>query len=43
MGYAAAGGFYFVGVFAYVAGTPFAFISYHGLSPSSTASSLPPG
>jgi multidrug resistance protein len=32
MGYAAAGGFYFVGVFAYVAGTPFAFISYHGLS-----------
>ena len=33
MGYAAAGGFYFVGVFAYVAGTPFAFISYHGLSP----------
>jgi DHA1 family bicyclomycin/chloramphenicol resistance-like MFS transporter len=33
MGYAAASGFYYMGVFAYVAGTPFAFISYHGLSP----------
>ena len=28
MGYAAAGGFFFVGVFAYIAGTPFA---YHQL------------
>lgn len=33
MGYAAAGGFFYAGVFAYVAGTPFAFIEYHGLSP----------
>jgi DHA1 family bicyclomycin/chloramphenicol resistance-like MFS transporter len=33
LSYAAAGGFYFVGAFAYVAGAPFAFISYHGLIP----------
>jgi DHA1 family bicyclomycin/chloramphenicol resistance-like MFS transporter len=33
LGYAAAGGFFYAGVFAYIAGTPFAFISYHGLSP----------
>jgi DHA1 family bicyclomycin/chloramphenicol resistance-like MFS transporter len=33
MAYSAAAGCYFVGVFAYVAGTPFAFIDYHGLSP----------
>ena len=33
LGYAAAGGFFYAGIFAYVAGTPFAFIDYHGLSP----------
>ena len=44
MGYAAAqAGFFYAGVFAYVAGTPFAFIEYHGLSPAdSTASSSRP-
>lgn len=33
MGYAAVGGFFYAGVFAYVAGSPFAFIGYHHLSP----------
>ncbi len=31
LGYAAAGGFYYAGMFAYVAGTPFAYIDYHGV------------
>jgi DHA1 family bicyclomycin/chloramphenicol resistance-like MFS transporter len=29
MGYAGAGGFFYAGMFAYVAGTPFAYITYH--------------
>lgn len=29
LGYAGAGGFYYGGMFAYVAGTPFAYITYH--------------
>lgn len=29
MGYACAGGFFYAGMFAYIAGTPFAYISYH--------------
>jgi DHA1 family bicyclomycin/chloramphenicol resistance-like MFS transporter len=33
LGYAGAIGFYYVGVFAYVAGTPFAYISYYQVSP----------
>ena len=33
LGYAGAGGFFYAGIFAYVAGTPFAFIGYYGLSP----------
>lgn len=33
LGYAAAVGFYYVGVFANIAGGAFAYISYHGLSP----------
>lgn len=35
LGYAAAVGFYYVGVFANIAGGAFAYISYHGLSPQS--------
>lgn len=31
---AGAGGFFLGGLFAYLAGTPFAYIEYHGLSPS---------
>ncbi len=30
-GYAGAGGFFYAGMFAYIAGTPFAFITYHHL------------
>lgn len=37
LGYAAALGFYYAGVFGVVAGAPFAFIAYHGLSPSAYA------
>ena len=33
LGYAGAVGFFYGGTFAYVAGTPFAFISYHHVSP----------
>lgn len=33
LGYAGAGGFFYAGMFAYVAGTPFAFINYHHLPP----------
>jgi DHA1 family bicyclomycin/chloramphenicol resistance-like MFS transporter len=33
LGYAAAGGFFYAGIFAYIAGTPFAYIHYHRLSP----------
>jgi DHA1 family bicyclomycin/chloramphenicol resistance-like MFS transporter len=35
--YAAACGFYYAGVLAFVAGTPFAFIHYHHLSPTNYA------
>jgi DHA1 family bicyclomycin/chloramphenicol resistance-like MFS transporter len=31
LGYAGAGGFFYAGIFAYIAGTPFAFIDYHHL------------
>jgi MFS transporter, DHA1 family, multidrug resistance protein len=33
MGYAAAGGFFYGGMFAYIAGTPFAYISYYHVPP----------
>ncbi|SEF01023.1 MFS transporter, DHA1 family, bicyclomycin/chloramphenicol resistance protein [Burkholderia sp. WP9] len=33
LGYAGAGGFLYGGVYAYVAGTPFAYITYHHVSP----------
>jgi len=33
LGYAGAGGFLYGGIFAYVAGTPFAYITYYGVSP----------
>jgi MFS transporter, DHA1 family, multidrug resistance protein len=33
IGYAGAGGFFYCGVFAYIAGTPFAYISYHHVAP----------
>ena len=33
LGYAGAGGFFYGGLFAYIAGTPFAYISYHHVSP----------
>jgi len=33
LAYAAAGGFFYAGIYAYVAGTPFAYISYYHLSP----------
>jgi MFS transporter, DHA1 family, multidrug resistance protein len=33
LGYAGAVGFFYAGTFAYVAGTPFAYISYHHVSP----------
>jgi len=33
IGYAAAGGFFYAGMFAYVAGTPFAYIIYHHVPP----------
>ncbi|MRW92519.1 Bcr/CflA family efflux MFS transporter [Duganella sp. FT80W] len=33
LGYAGAGGFFFDGVYAYIAGTPFAYISYHHTTP----------
>lgn len=31
IGFAAAGGFFYAGVYAYIAGTPFAFIEYYGV------------
>ncbi len=31
LGYAGAGGFFYAGMYAYIAGTPFAFITYHHL------------
>lgn len=34
LGYAAAIGFFYAGMFAIIAGTPFAYIDYHGLSPN---------
>ncbi|KAA9005629.1 multidrug effflux MFS transporter [Histidinibacterium aquaticum] len=37
MAHAGAIGFFYVGVFAVVAGGPFAFVTYHGLSPSAYA------
>jgi DHA1 family bicyclomycin/chloramphenicol resistance-like MFS transporter len=33
LGYAGAGGFFFCGTFAYIAGTPFAYITYHHVPP----------
>ncbi|MDR3382626.1 Bcr/CflA family multidrug efflux MFS transporter [Cupriavidus basilensis] len=33
LGYAGAGGFFYGGLYAYIAGTPFAYISYHQVSP----------
>ena len=33
MGFAGAGGFFYAGIFAYVAGTPFAYIDYHHVPP----------
>lgn len=33
LGYAGAGGFFYGGIYAYIAGTPFAYITYHHLSP----------
>jgi DHA1 family bicyclomycin/chloramphenicol resistance-like MFS transporter len=33
LGYAGAGGFFYGGMFAYVAGTPFAYITYHHVPP----------
>ncbi len=33
IGYAASGGFFYAGMFAYVAGTPFAYISYYHVPP----------
>jgi DHA1 family bicyclomycin/chloramphenicol resistance-like MFS transporter len=33
LGYAGAGGFFYGGLYAYIAGTPFAYISYHHVSP----------
>jgi DHA1 family bicyclomycin/chloramphenicol resistance-like MFS transporter len=33
LGYAGAGGFFYCGVFAYVAGTPFAYITFHHVAP----------
>jgi DHA1 family bicyclomycin/chloramphenicol resistance-like MFS transporter len=33
LAYAGAGGFFYVGIFAYIAGTPFAYITYHHLAP----------
>ncbi|MBB6219388.1 hypothetical protein GGE66_000332 [Rhizobium leguminosarum] len=33
MGFAAIGGFFFAGVYAYIAGTPFAFIDYYDVPP----------
>jgi DHA1 family bicyclomycin/chloramphenicol resistance-like MFS transporter len=33
LGHAGAGGFYYGGVYAYIAGTPFAYITYHHVSP----------
>jgi DHA1 family bicyclomycin/chloramphenicol resistance-like MFS transporter len=33
LGYAASGGFFFGGIYAYIAGTPFAYIDYYHVSP----------
>jgi MFS transporter, DHA1 family, multidrug resistance protein len=33
MGYAGTSGFFYGGIYAYIAGTPFAFITYHHISP----------
>jgi DHA1 family bicyclomycin/chloramphenicol resistance-like MFS transporter len=33
VGYALTGGFYYAGIFAYIAGTPFAYIEYYGVDP----------
>src|SRR3954451_20920577 len=33
IGYAATGGFFYSGIFAYIAGTPFAYISYYHVPP----------
>jgi DHA1 family bicyclomycin/chloramphenicol resistance-like MFS transporter len=33
LGYASAGGFFYGGMFAYIAGTPFAYITYHHVPP----------
>ena len=33
LGYAGAGGFFYGGIYAYLAGTPFAYITYHHVSP----------
>ncbi|MGF6600882.1 DHA1 family bicyclomycin/chloramphenicol resistance-like MFS transporter [Paraburkholderia sp. GAS448] len=33
LGYAGAGGFFYGGIYAYIAGTPFAYITYHHVSP----------
>lgn len=34
LGYVAANGFFYIGLFAYIAGSPFAFITYHHLPPT---------
>ena len=41
LGYAGTVGFFFAGTFAYVAGTPFAFISYHHVLPQLSARCSP--
>src|SRR4029453_15924282 len=33
LGYAGAGGFFYAGIYAYIAGTPFAYITYHHVPP----------
>ncbi|WP_397453689.1 multidrug effflux MFS transporter [Pseudomonas sp. NA-150] len=37
LAYVATGGFFYAGTFAYIAGSPFAYIDYHHLSPSGMA------
>ncbi len=41
LGYAGAGGFFYGGIFVYVAGTPFAYIAYYHVPPGSTACCSP--
>ncbi len=37
LGYAGTGGFFYGGIFAYIAGTPFAYIRYYDVSPKPMA------